>query len=250
MYKHYIIMSSAFSIGKRIALDYVFSDSEDLKKIKKDLDYLEKNKKNDLHLSSHYITVEKKGWDAVVKYDGFFKNVEVIKTKEEFIQLINDDKNLSGSDVARYILSIIPCDHLKLEKLTYFAYADYYCKYHTGLFSDRIYAYKLGPVITSVYKRFKKKKNVLYAEEDDKEINDKKEIHMALKSRLMASKNGLHKVFSIEDTIKRYGNLSGKELVSITHKKDTPWSVTGYDANKPKQITQKVIEEYHKNEII
>ena len=249
MYKHYIIMSSAFSIGKRIALDYLFKDSKDINKIKKELDYINNNTKNDLHLSSHFITVDDKGWDAVVKYDRFFKNVEVIKTKEEFIKLINEDKSLSGLDVARYILSIIPCDHLKLEKLTYMAYADYYCKYNTGLFSDRIYAYKYGPVITSVYKRFKKKKTTLYAE-DDTEINDKKELHMAIKSRLMSSKNGLDKVFSIEETLNKYGNLTGKELVKITHKKNTPWSIVGFDDTKPKQITQKEIKEFHKYEVI
>ena len=75
-------MSSAFSIGKRIALDYLFKDSKDINKIKKELDYINNNTKNDLHLSSHFITVDDKGWDAVVKYDRFFKNVEVIKTND------------------------------------------------------------------------------------------------------------------------------------------------------------------------
>ena len=202
MYTHYIIMSSAYSIGKRIALDYLIKSDKDFETIKKNIAYIEKHCKNDLHLSSHYIQVNEKGWKAVTDYDGFFKNVKVIKNIKEFVNLINDDKDLTGLDVARYILTRIPCTHLKLEKLVYLSYADYLCNTKENLFNDRIYAYKLGPVIQSVYKKYKKKKCVLNTE-DDEEIKDESKLALAIRSRIMSSKNGSHKVFSIDETLKK-----------------------------------------------
>lgn len=248
MVKHYIILSSAYSIGKRIALHYVIDNLKMYEKIQKDIDYIELNSKNDLHLSAHYVQTESKTWDSVVEHDGFFKNIKVIRKKEEFIRLINEDKDIIGIDVANYILSKVPCNHLKLEKLVYLSYADYLCETGKSLFTDRIYAYKLGPIISSVYKKYKKNKEVLYAE-DNEEIKGKEKIYMPARTKITSSKDGLNKVYSIDKTLEKYGLLKDTELVEITHKKDSPWSIVGYDEKKPKQIKKEIILNYHSNEI-
>lgn len=73
---------------------------------------------NELIINYNNINIIKinnnEGWDAVVRHDGFFDNVYIIKYKREFVKLVNEDKDLLGSAVARYILTKVPCTHLKL----------------------------------------------------------------------------------------------------------------------------------------
>ena len=252
MFKHYIIMSSAFTLGSRIALHYIIKEDKDLSRVEEDIKFIEKNAVNDVHLSSHSLATDSEDWDSVVKKDGFFKHVKVIDDVKEFVKYIDDDKDLKGLDVAKYILSKIPCTHLKLEKLVYLAYADYLEKTNARLFEDKIYAYKLGPVVKSVYSKYKKKKTMLFIEqEDDKTIVDEKRLFMPLRSRIMAAKDGSKKLFSIEDTLKKYGSMNDYDLVKLTHSKESPWrEARGFSGFNPKLISDEIIYSYHKNEII
>lgn len=52
MYKHYIVMSSAFTLGTRIALDYIIENDNDMETVKQDTKYIQGNAQNDIHLSS------------------------------------------------------------------------------------------------------------------------------------------------------------------------------------------------------
>lgn len=248
MYRHYIIMSSAYCIGSRIALDYIINSVKDFGIVQKDLEYIENHKENDLHLSSHSIQTDTPEWEAVVEKDGFFKGVKVINNKKEFINLINKDKDLSGLEVAKYILTKIPCTHLKLEKLVYLSYADYLCNTGEQLFHDQIFAYKLGPIISTVYKKYKKKKEKIIEVEDDEIIEDETKLFNPLRSRIMSSKNGLKKVFSIDKTIEKYGNMEAFELVEITHKDKSPWRMSGGFKLHPRKINDDKIKQYHKYE--
>lgn len=250
MYKHYIVMSSAFTLGTRIALDYIIEKDSDIEKVKSDMKFIQENAKNDIHLSSHFITTDSKDWESVEKMDAFFSNVKLIKTKEEFLGYIDQDTELKGLDVAKYILSKCPCTHLKLEKLVYFAYADYMVKTGKKLFNDNIFAYKLGPIIESVYKKYKKRRTILFIEEeDDKMVEDETKLTMPLRSRIMSSKDGLEKVFSIDETIAKYNETKAYDLVKITHRKNSPWKITGgYIRNNPVKITDQIIKDYHLNE--
>lgn len=251
MYKHLIILGSAYSIGRRICLHYVLNEKADFDIVDKDIEYVKNKCKNALHLSFNYIQTDDVDWDSVVKHDGYFKNIKVIDDVDEFINLLDEDRFLNGLDVAQYILTLVPCTHLKLEKLVYLCYADYVCKYNRSLFTDRIYAYRLGPIISSVYKKYKKKKDVLYSEEDNEVVENNSKLYLPIKSRIMASKYGSDIIFSIDDTIKKYGNMSAYDLVSLTHKNNSPWSIVGYDENeKPKLIVKDVIMNYHKYEEI
>jgi len=49
-------------------------------------------------------------------------------------------------------ISVTP---MKLQKILYFIYRDYYQKTHTKLFLDNFQPWQYGPVITSVYDEFK-----------------------------------------------------------------------------------------------
>ena len=246
MYKHMIFLSSAYSIGTRIALDYTAKERLPMDTIKKDFNYINKKLGEDSNFSTHYIQTEKPGWKEVQKYDGYFKNVKLVKTKEEFVDIILQDMDLTGLEVARYILAIIPCTHLKLEKLTYLCYADYLCNEKEKLFVDKIYAYRLGPVIKSVYEKYKKTSNV----EDNKTKENETKLKLPIRSRIIASHSGIKKLMSINKTLDKYGNLSASELVDITHKKCSPWSNAGAGTLQDEEINDELILKFHKNEII
>ena len=245
MIKHYIIISSAYSLGKRVALYYCDKDILQMDVIKKDINYIKDKCGTLIQISTHFIQTEEEGFDKVQEYDKFFEGVEVINTKEEFVDIILKDRNLSGIDVARYILTKVPCTHLKLEKLVYMCYADYLCNENKKLFNDIIYAYKYGPVIKSVYDKYKKNG---YEMLDDKETYDEESRKLPIKSRLLVAEDGLKKIISINKTIEKYKDYDANELVSLTHKEFSPWFVAGAGELINEEITDELIKTYHVNE--
>lgn len=252
MIKHFIIMASAYSKGQRIALDYFDKDILQMDVIKKDIDYIFRKCGKDVPISTHYIQTEEPGWDKVAELDKYFKNVELIKTKQEFAEILLKDRMLKGIDIAKYILTKVPCTHLKLEKLVYMCYADYLCEEGSKLFEDKIYAYKLGPVIESVYQKYKKSGYETFeideAEEDDTYTYDETLKKMPIRSRILSSEDGLKKLISIDKTLDKYSKFSARELVSITHKKETPWSKAGAGSQSYRIIKDSLIKKYHKYE--
>lgn len=248
MIKHFIILASAYSLGTRIALDYSDEKILQMDVIKKDLDYIINKLGKDSTISTHYIQTEKKGWKEVQKRDKFFSNTCLIETKEDFVDILLKDKKLKGIDIAKYILTIIPCTHLKLEKLVYLCYADYLCLENKKLFDDKIYAYRLGPVIESVYKKYKK--SGVYYVEDNKKTEDESKKKLPIRSRIIASEEGLKKILSIDKTIEKYGKFDARKLVDITHKNSSPWHYAGGGKTKYKEISDELILKYHKYEVI
>ena len=250
MTTHFIFMSSSYSLGTRIALDFIVEDKSIQIKLKKDLDKIIKKCGKDTSISTHMIQAEDRSWKSVCEADHFFKNVKVIESLDKFIRLIQKDRKLEGIDVAKYILSKITCTQLKLQKLVYLCFADYLCETGKELFTDKIYAFKYGPVVDTVYKRYKEY-GYKPIEEETTDIDSNNIYEMPSKSRIMFAEDGTEKILSIEKTLKKYATLSASELVELTHKKDTPWSKTSKGIGKL-YVTIKldVIKKYHKNEEI
>ena len=248
MTKHFIILGSAYSIGTRIALDYYDDKILQMDVIKKDLHFIMEKLKPNAPISTHYIETEKAGWEEVGKYDKYFDGVKLIDTKEEFVDLVLKDKKLKGIDVAKYILAIVPCTHLKLEKLVYLCYAEYLCKEKKKLFDDKIYAYKFGPVVESVFERYKKSGSNYV--EDDKKTEDETKRKLPIRSRIIVAEDGVDKLFSINETLEKYGKYSASFLVSITHKESSPWTKAGAGTSQYQEISDDLILKYHKYESI
>ena len=244
MIKHYMILASAYSIGKRIVLHFPEEDEKSVEKLLEAKNFIYDKYGKDAPISMHMVQTHSLEWSSVVKLDKFFKNTLLLDTKEEFVELLIKDSEISSIDLAQYILSIVPCTHLKLQKLVYMCYADYLCEENKKMFDDIIYAYQYGPIIFSVYQKYKKSgKNKLL--EDDKLIYDREEYMLSARSRILSSKNGIKKLFSINKTLEKYSNLTASELVGITHENNTPWK-KAYDINKNDVlITDELIKKYH-----
>ncbi|MCX4364226.1 MAG: DUF4065 domain-containing protein [Bacilli bacterium] len=244
---HYIFLGSSYKTGKRIALDISSEDKIDEIKVNDTHEYLKENCIMN-SISIHVIPTESVDFASVKKYDKYFANVSLISTKEEFADLINLDRNLNGLDVAKYILSRVSCTHLKIQKLTYFCYADYLCKTNKKLFVDTIYAYEKGPIVKGLYDRYKKTKGEL--REDNKSKYSNENIYFPIRSRILVAENGIEMLASIDETIDKYGNMSANELVALTHKEDSPWSHSGAGKEQYKLIEDEMILKYHINEEI
>ncbi|MCI8397125.1 MAG: DUF4065 domain-containing protein [Clostridia bacterium] len=249
MTTHFIFMSSSYHLGTRIALDYIVTDFNAQENLKRNLDKIVDECGKDVSISTHMLQTNDETWKSVQEADYFFKDVKLIKTVEEFIKLIQRDRKLEGIDIAKYILSKIKCTQLKLQKLLYICFADYMCNTGKKLFTDRIVAYKYGPVVEDVYKKYRKYGYKLIEEAKDIESDSKYE--MPSKSRILFAEDGTEKIISIEKTLTKYGNLSASELVELTHRENTPWDRTykGTFFLNP-VIENDIIKAYHKFEQI
>lgn len=250
MVKHYIIMSSSYTDGTRVALDITEATKLNTDAIMKIIKEIRHVCGIDVPLSTHLIETSSDTWASVSQYDPFFEDVECAKSVADFAERIKKGRTLSGLDVATYILSKIKCTHLSLEKLVYFAYADYLCEYQKRLFEDKIYAFTHGPVVESVYETYKRS-GAMYIEplefgaDSDAQSGVKE---LPARSRILFAKDGVEKLQSIDQTIRRYAKYSAGTLVGFTHRQGSPWSMV--DSSRAYQtISDDLIKAHHSVEI-
>lgn len=248
MVSHYIILSSSYSKGKRIALDYVRTTT-DIENIKQDRDRILKECGEDVSISIHLVHADDETWGSLCRADSYFEDVEVIDNVDEFIDLIQVDRELAALDIAKYILSITKCTQIKLQKMVYYCYADYLCKYNKKLFNENILAYKYGPVVKSVLEQYSKYKYEMIDETHKNDINVKNIKELPARSRIFFAKDGVNKAISIDETIAKYKEFSASKLVELTHRKNTPWSKC-HSENKVNKIDDSIIIKCHVNEVI
>ena len=271
MIRHFIIMSYAYPEYKRIAFDIIEKDGsiQYIEYIDHIISNIREKCNGDAPFSTHSIPADDENWESVVKADPYFRDVAVIDDFDEFMAKIIESRKLKGTDVGNYIINkITPLTHLQLQKLCYFCYADYLCETKKKLFNDNIYAFRLGPVIETVYNSFKgngsqplhpesnkgnlfKKGQDLTSENDEENLLEEGSKLNKLPSeiRILFSKDGIEKLKSINKTLDKYGKCSASELVAMTHRENTPWDKA--DDNKPfAEISDENILKYHRYEEI
>ena len=125
-------------------------------------------------------------------------------------------------DVANYIVNTIPVDNLKLQKLLYYSQAVHMVlnkSFDEPLFLEDIEAWTYGPVVPSVYRKYKSNGfNTIPAK--------------GLKCSLNPNE-----IKTIDIVLSYYGSMSGVELVSKTHQEE-PWRSV-YDEHKKNNIITK-----------
>lgn len=134
MIKHFIILSSSYSSGTRIAMHYVIDELMNPEMLKAELKTIKDKCGETVSISTHYIETDSMDWESVVQKDAFFEGVMLVESLLGFVNLISEDRDLKGIDIAKYILSKQLCTHLELEKLVYLCFANYLCATHKTLF--------------------------------------------------------------------------------------------------------------------
>ena len=171
-------------------------------------------------------------------------SISFFENEDDFINYYKNEKELTANDVANYILSYGKnITHLKLQKLTYLCYENVLKKLNFKLFDDNIYAYKLGPVIDSIYSRYRNGgKDILDIEEDDSIYLSESDLLIKPSlSRVLFSENGVKVLQVIDTTLEEYIDYSTSALVNITHEEGTAWNNTYIEGVKNNIISDEQI---------
>lgn len=150
--------------------------------------------------------------DMLVKVaDGLGLDVDVrfVDRKEKGDSMYS---KYGATDIANFLVYLMSdsCSDLtnmKLNKLLYFAQGHYLQLYSKSLFYDSIEAWTHGPVIKSVYSRYKK-----YSGNPIKEYDETKIERIEDKDKSF-----------LVDLASRYGKYSAAALRNMTHKPNSPW---------------------------
>ena len=153
---------------------------------------------------------------------------------------IIQEKKYTANDVAEFFINLsltnkIDDDvnegitNLKLQKMLYFSQAAHLVLHNEELFKEDIQAWKWGPVVVSVYHKYKTFKNMPLPLPKDfvDKIGDEETIHFL---------NGIWEMLN---------KYSASELMNITHS-HAPWK-DAFEKGKNNVITKEALREYYKN---
>jgi len=120
---------------------------------------------------------------------------------------------------------------LKLQKLLYYAQGCHLAIFDKPLFEDKIEAWKHGPVVNSIYEKYK-----CYGWTSINDPNPTPEFEYFVEKML----NDVNIV---------YGKYSAKQLVEMTHNEE-PWQKTYNEQEMRKEIPQEMIKEYFLKNVV
>lgn len=242
---HFIAIVSDYTQGFRIGWHYASEQ-----KLEKDYinQFLSKVKKKcgDAKLAVHKLSTDSTTWESVEEKDSFFKDVFITQDADQFVELVSKDQKLSAYDVAKFILSIYPTSHLKLQKLLYYVYTEFLMRTGEKLFGDSIVAYRYGPVVEDVFHRYKSYGSSVIDYEEDETITYATDDLAVTPSfmKLASSEHGVVALDCILTALEKYKEYSAGQLVEKTHLKDGPWERV-YQNGRNSEITDDLILQYH-----
>jgi uncharacterized phage-associated protein len=132
--------------------------------------------------------------------------------KKEGVYLVVTALNVANNFIKRAIEEKESLSPMKLQKLLYFLYAVFYTKTGLQLFSERFATWKYGPVIDTVYQKFR--------DFGSSSINK-----YCMNDGIITSVNEEHDIFRqlIDMVWCKFKEKSGIELSKITHEEWTAW---------------------------
>lgn len=129
--------------------------------------------------------------------------------------------------------------HLKLQKLLYYAQGIYLALFDKPLFKEKIYAWKHGPVVEEVYKKYKK--------------NGRNEINSLLtddeKRSMIKLERDIKAKQALELTYENFAGYTAWQLRNKTHEIGSPWDITITKKGENAVIDNNLIKEYFNNNI-
>jgi len=244
---HFIAIASDYKGGRRIGWHYASNES-----IKKEViqDFLNQSEDylGPIQFGIHKLSTDSVSWESVISKDSFFEDVFIIEDLATFLDILGSDQSLRALDIAKFLLSLAPMTHLKLQKLLYFAYATYLVDFKKRLFPEQIVSFKYGPVVEEVYCQYKNygKEEI---DEDKAEVFRLAEVSLPTTVlKILLSEDRDHVLESLIKTFKIYGIKSAGELVEISHVAGGPWERC-YDSGMNRIIPDDIIKKYHQVEL-
>ncbi|CAM3813282.1 MULTISPECIES: Panacea domain-containing protein [Paenibacillus] len=240
---HFVAILSDYTEGRRIGWHYASEDKLDRDVIREFMEAVEAC--GHTQLGIHKLSTDSIKWSSVVEKDSFFKDVLITKDKNAFLKQVTAGKELNVHDVTKFILSIMPVTHLKLQKLLYYAYAEYLIETGRRLFKEPIVAFKYGPVVEEVfYKHRHYGSSTIDYKEDEKFILSTGASLPASVVRVVTSEGGISATDCIMNVLFRYSHYSATDLVNRTHQAGGPWDQV-YKEGMNRVISDDSIKKYH-----
>ena len=115
--------------------------------------------------------------------------------------------------------------NLQLQKLTYISHGLSLAHFERPLILDDVFAWKYGPVVPSVYFRFK--------ECGSDSITERKEVTLDDDSESI-----------IQDVVSELGHLTAYQLVELTHREGSPWHQV-WDGEHKTVIPDSLIQDHY-----
>lgn len=150
--------------------------------------------------------------------------------------------------LARFQKDHRPCTQLQMNKLVYIFHGWHLAvdEQGDGLISEPILAWKYGPIIPSLRDEFREFGAHPITRYADEWIGGA-EIH----TPTLASEGPLQwEADLLEWAYLGYGGLTGPQLIELTHRPDSPWSITtknGRDIGFNKPISNDLIREHYRD---
>ena len=158
--------------------------------------------------------------------------------------MTNRRARYTPAHIANYILRYFHVNkkeitHLKLQKLLYIAYGWNLVlnKEHPRLFDESIQAWKLGPVIPSVYYYYKNKKEI--GDEDYIFSYGDENFVESIPSKIpVIDKNDDQTLKIVNAVIEKYKDVNASDLVKRLHEENSPWYKTYNKGGQARGINQ------------
>ncbi|KMK52630.1 hypothetical protein FEFB_16390 [Fructobacillus sp. EFB-N1] len=185
-----------------------------------------------------FVTTDSTSFESVKEIDPYFEGAQVIKKRDDFIAMLQEDLKLTSVDVAAYIQKKYCLTRFQLLKVMYYLYADYLIEHGKPLFDAKFEVWDRGPVESEVYQIDK---------------HHSLEWHQAgdVRSKTLKSEYVLK---TIDDSVKKYADffknngIKGYEFddaTNPTHRSGTPWSIVKERDGKNAIIDDEVIKAHH-----
>lgn len=155
----------------------------------------------------------------------------------------------NAKSVANWLLKLAEIErasvsHLKLQKLAFLVQGYHLAITDSPAFSDHVEAWKLGPVIRTIYDEFKNCGSEPITEMAKRRVwsEDKTKIIEQECNLVDASDITIAIIKAVWGAYKKY---TGFQLVDLTHKSKTPWSEV-YVEGSSRIIDNEIIKQYYK----
>lgn len=170
-----------------------------------------------------------------VSFDSIPQKIKNIKKMET--------ANYLPAHIANYFLwkaekdSIKDMTPMKLIKLVYFSYAWNLAIFDKKLFTERVEAWRYGPVVPSIYHEFKR-----FGDSPIEQYAIDFELETGEISYPVIRKDDLDTLGLVETIWKIYKNRDGWDLSQITHENNSPWNSAYAQGENTQMDDEKIIE--------
>lgn len=146
----------------------------------------------------------------------------------------HDCRSVANKIIIPRLEADIPTTHLQVQKLVYFCHAWMLGIYHEPMLLQPIQAWEYGPALPELYKSLRR-----YGGEPIRRPIDLASIGVLENEYDHRQKSVIRQVLDV------YGDLSGRQLSTITHAKGTPWHQVRNKFNDTAVISDNILEDYY-----